>query len=641
MSSSEASVGTGDPRPAATVASAPPPDEEIAALPVPPAPGAASVVRLNDAASSAAPPKAPGTATVVRLNDSANNNASSVGSGVTEGSTELFGSQSAASSASAGSAASAASVGSVGSAGSAGSNNSNEPEGDDHYFYFYTKSGIDGLLADDSNGLFKMPVIMVSSMDGFDEDGMNFLDEISNTSSILGFNGYAAMNAIIQTTRKTRTPKKEIMALICGLPTFPLVSELVLPTQLLFFVFLNQMILYGKLQGAKTLDIQTATFKDKFNYVQEETKKAYQDTTKPKREIFGIDTQTMKTGYKETEEEKEEKSVSWWERVKADTGAFAFVNAADVDLDDFVEIFNIGPLALLELLEIEKNFYNNLGEDSEMKSVIKDLQKYAELDEVAFESNAGLRDVLKETIRGIHADPESTAFVFKDAAELIAKIKENLEAKKAAAAGAAGKEDGTQISFETEDESGDDSDDDSDSGSDSGSDGRPSAKTTAKKPKYPHGANENARISKIIGETHPTAGTGVKFPSVTSMFGKKPAAGTPGSTAVPAGKKPDAPAVPGSAAGKKPEAPAAPVATAPPPSPMRKPAPPGGLIATAGMESPPRIVIPGVSAAAPTDATGCSKPPGNVNDSLINVGPAVPCTTSGGHRGTRKNRKVL
>jgi hypothetical protein len=74
---------------------------------------------------------------------------------------------------------------------------------------------------------------------------------------------------------------------------------------------------------------------------------------------------------------------------------------------------------------------------------------------------------------------------------------------------------------------------------------------------------------------------------------------------------------------------------------MRKPAPPGGLIATAGMESPPRIVIPGVSAAAPTDATGCSKPPGNVNDSLINVGPAVPCVTSGGQRGTRKNRKGL
>jgi hypothetical protein len=576
----------------------------------------------------------------------------------------------AASTTSTGSGSNAGSAASAGSnAGSAtGSSASNTGNNDDDYNYnFFTRSELEDEIKETENWIYIDAFILVSNDDGLDS-GTNFLDTFEDASQFEAFSGYAAFNAILQATRKKNKPHPNVMKLICHMPPQSIDDEIILPTQSLFFLFLAEMILHAKLEGKKSIDIHTDNFSTQYELVRNELE-TYNKAPVASRKIFGVSENKFKMGFEEETNKSKVDNVSWWERVKKWTGSFVFVNAADVDFDHFVTIFNMGPAALLALFEIEQNFYNTAVSEN-IKSVVKELQAYREADEVALEQSE-LKEKLDEAIKAIHSGESTPEFIYENAEALIEAIKMAI-AKKAAAGK---KEVPTKIDLGEDDSDDDESEDDSGDEDASG-------------PKYPHGPDENARIGGIIRGTHPTS-----FPSFGSLFsgfgkgkGKKqgkdrPA--TPSNLNEPAGTEPPAPRPsappaprpsappaprpsappaprpsappaprpsappaprpsappaprPSAPPAPRPSAPPAPRPSAPPaPRPSAPPAAPATTLPSGAVPSDVRIIPP------PTAPSSCVTPAVNVNDATINVGAGSVCPPTRGGNRTRKNRKLL
>jgi hypothetical protein len=517
-------------------------------------------------------------------------------------------------------------------------------------YHFKTIDNLKEKISENENILYTDPIILVKDDANF--ESTDFLDELEDISQILAFSGWAVFNIILQATRETKKPNKDVIKLICNLPEFEITGKTLVPTQSLFLIFLATMIIHAKLNN-QSIDIQTTNYAEQYKVIKDELTK-YVNAPVATRKIFGTDVTKFTVGFKEEGVNKQiTDQVSWWVRMINATGSFTFVKGADVDFDHFVKIFNMGPAALLELFEIEKKFLNN-PESGDVKSIIERLQKYREADERALEQESEMKEELDNTIKDIH-EGESTIESYDNADDLIAAIEAALRAKKQKNTNEA------KIDLGNDEE---ESDED---------------KATVK---YPHGRQENLRISSIIGRTQPVnlptlgkkksdksviAGASSErseAPQSNLIEAARPAAGP---TAAPIAARPAAgPTAAGpTAAGPTAAGTTAAGPTAAGPTAARPAAGPTAARPAAGPTAARPAAGPDVSrlpspspavqqAAAPpsaptsgpvrpllrVDTSACISPPVNVNDTLVNVGPGTICQGGGNRRRSRKNRRI-
>jgi hypothetical protein len=423
-----------------------------------------------------------------------------------------------------------------------------------YYYVFQTPDSQRAAQAanTEKNYEFTEPVILVSNI--YDKSGNELkrtsLESLApfKTSEIIAVNGYAAMNIIIDILAGKTIPG-EITDLLFFKPKSISSNADIPQMQMLFFMFLAQMIFFANMSGSNAIKIQDKSFCDQYDAVRTECIKS-EKTNK----FFGVDTTLFGRGQKTEAGNAVHEERSWWERNS--TGAFLCVNA-EVNFADFITIFNQGPSAMLKLMKYEKEITEST-DYSDVASQLRELHDYAEVDEVAPERNSELIDGLKETIATIRAGSNKIKPRFENITDLITDL--GKEAVK------------IDLGLDCDAESGEDSDDDDDDDSDA-----PSAKlkrTSFPFAKTPSDHNERYRAATVIagpgisgtGKPKSIAGT---TPSGTGSAGPPMPAPKPPGPATPA-PKPAGPATPA----PKPAGPATPAPKPPGPA-TPAPKPPG------------------------------------------------------------------
>lgn len=250
-------------------------------------------------------------------------------------------------------------------------------------------------LPEDNNYKFMKSIILVK-----DKTDM---EDLKN--KIIALNGYAAANIIMDDTKSLN-----ILNLIIYEETENVGSD-ILPVQMLFFMFLNQMLFNATINKKKTVyNIQEKNFAEQYELVRTECKKGLGLTT---HSYFGIPDTVWKLGLAK-DEEKEEQVKSWWERNSF--GAFLSVNN-DVEFDHFVEIFSLGPKVMRKLFEIENEILKS-KDYSDNKSLLGLLHNYRNADIHAPNKSPDLRETIERIKATKSAKPR-----FANAEQLLEYLK--------------------------------------------------------------------------------------------------------------------------------------------------------------------------------------------------------------------------
>lgn len=249
--------------------------------------------------------------------------------------------------------------------------------------------------------------LSASEMDPFKKD------------DIIAFNGYAAMNILINILDKEPIDA-DIAKLVTKTSEIKEKSDI--PSlQYLFFMFLAQMIFFANVQARKEIiNIRTSSFAEQYEKVRQE---CVIGIGKKPESFFGVEKQKFETGQKSTANENPGQEKSWWDR--ASKGAFVCVKGL-VTMGDFLEIFNMGPLAMLKCLKLEMDDLKKVSDGSDSRSLISELQKYRDADLFAPEQDAHLELQLSETIGKIKGAKGKIPSRFDTAKELIAYLRNEL-----------------------------------------------------------------------------------------------------------------------------------------------------------------------------------------------------------------------
>ena len=341
---------------------------------------------------------------------------------------------------------------------------------------------------------FTEPIILVNNLRGVEgkEERKRYALSATGTEpgmepfkkeDIIAMNGYAAMNLIIDILNQEELPEG-IKELVCFTPKSFTKNSDIPQIQMLFFMFLAQMIFFSHLAKPPTpINIQTTQFAEQYELVRKECEAGLQKT--PDRTYFGVSETKFGFGQKTEGNEEEHLIKSWWGRNS--TGAFLCV-AGEVNISDFIEIFVLGPAAMLTLFEIEKKLMES---NFKGKVNLNILKAYADADAAALNSDADLRQELENTIAAIRTEKGAKKPKFVTARQLIDFLKEEIKKK--------------QVDFDGSDDEGDDEDGDEDD------DDEDEAPANPQPPRYRFGkrdSDEDPRILMHKRSNTPLGGTG-------------------------------------------------------------------------------------------------------------------------------------